>query len=266
MRKLIAATIALLACTHITVAQDTLPPTRGEVINIVEWDGGELPQVYERSEQLPFTQTDVTRLVASGFDALQIAQMIAERRYAGDASANGLIALKNNGVAPEIIQAVSKHALPPNRALNITFYLDFEGKSWAARKRYLYVIIPDGEIDRVFTADIGTILSGHWQHDTLLDTTDPLITRQVRRVTFSGTLPLKTYGKKDIYIFTSTNPSIHRIEDIPQMDQNKVSIFPITYPASSLHQDCRITIRHKQDAVLPDKWSLVDTSLECEWE
>jgi len=263
--KIITAILALFLSTSLANGADPLPPTRGEVINIVEWDGGELPKVYERSEQLPFTQTDVTRLVASGFDAAQIALMIAERRYVGDASANGLITLKENGVSPEIIQAVSKHALPPNRALNLTIQLEFEGTSWVARKRYLYIIVPAGELERVFTADIGTILSGHWQHDTLIDNTDPLLTRKIRQVTFSGTLPLKTYGEKEVRIFTSANPNIHHIEDIPKQDLKNVKTYTITYPASSIRQDCRIIVRHKQDAALANKWHLIDTHLECEW-
>lgn len=263
---IVASILGLFLLAPPATATDPLPPTRGEVINIVEWDGGELPQVYERSEQLPFTQTDVTRLVASGFETEQIAQMIAERRYVGDASANGLITLKNNGVAPEIIQAVSKHALPPNREMNFTIHLEFEGKSWSARKRYLYIIVPDGTIDRVFTADLSTVLSGHWHNDTLIDNTDPLLPRKIRRVTFSGTLPVKTYGQKEVRIFTSTNPSIRRVEDIPQSDHSEIKTFTINYPNSSLRQDCRITIRHKQDAILADKWQLIDTHLECEWE
>jgi hypothetical protein len=266
MKTIITSILALFTFTSFAAANDKLPPTRGPVINIVEWDGGELPQVYERSEQRPFTQTDVTRLVASGFETEQIANMIAERRYVGDASTNGLITLKNNGVASEIIQAVSKHALPPNRALSLTFHLEFEGKSGAARKRFLYVIVPDGTIDRIFTADLGTVLSGHWQHDTLIDNTDALLTRQIRRVTFSGTLPLKIYGQKEVRIFTSTHPGIHHLEDIPQSDRLGVKVYTINYPVSSVRQDFRLTIRHKQDALLADKWHLVDTHLECEWE
>lgn len=266
MKTVLTSLLALVISTGLANASDNLPPTRGQVINIVEWDGGQLPKVYERSAQMPFTQTDITRLVASGFDASLIAKMIAERRYVGDASATGLIALKNNGVAPEIIQAVSKHALAPNRAINLTIYLEFEGESRMARKRYLYIMMPDGEIDRVFTTDLGTILSGHWKNDTLIDNTDPLLPRQVRRIAFSGTLPLKTYGQKEVRIFTSTRPGIYHIKDIPQQDLASVKVYTIDYPTSSLRQDCRITVRHKQDALLTDKWHLVDTHLECEWE
>jgi hypothetical protein len=266
MKPITVSLFTLLIFSGAVYANDILPPTRGQVINIVEWDGGELPQVYERSDQMPFTQIDVTHLVASGFDTEQITRMIAERRYAGDASANGLIAMKNEGVDPQIIQAVSKHALPPNRALNLTFNLEFEGKAGSARKRYLYVMVPDGTIDRVFTADISGVLAGHWQNETLIDNTDPLLTRQIRRITFSGKLPLKSYGPKEVRIFASSHPGIHRLQDIPQPDLLAVHVFPIHYPARSLLQDCRVTIRHKQDALLADKWHLMDAYLECEWE
>jgi len=246
-------------------ARADLPPTRGAVINIVEWDGGELPQVYERSEQLPFTQSDLSRLARSGFEAPQIAQMISERRYVGDASASGLIALKNAGIPTEVIQAVSKHSLPPNRALNLTIQLEFEGNSWAARKRYLYVIIPDGKTERVFTADLESVLAGQWRHDVTVDHTDPLLPRKIRRITFVGSVPLKSYGVKPVRVFTSTRPGLRRAADIPEPDLADVNTYTIDYPVSSLLQDCRITIRYKQDAMLPETWQMVDTSLECEW-
>lgn len=266
MKTTTVTLLALFTFASAALAADSLPPTRGEVINIVKWDGGELPKVYERSEQLPFTQADVTRLAASGFEPGQIAQMIAERRYVGDASAAGLIALKNSGVSAEIIQAVSKHALPPNRALNMSVTFEFEGESRTARKSYLYIIIPDGDVDRVFTADLNTVLSGHWQQDTVVDNSDPLLPRKRRLVTFTGTLPLKTYGEKAVRIFTSSRPNIYAVDDIPARDRSGIAVFTIQYPVSSLRQDCRVLIRHKQDAMMTDKWQWVDTHLECEWD
>lgn len=247
-------------------AKQDLPPTRGQVINLIEWDGGELPAVYERSEQPPFTRDDLLRLVLSDFEPDEIAQMIAERRYAGDASADGLITLKNAGLAPEVIQAISKHALAPNQSLNLTVELAFEGNSWSARKRFLYILIPDGDIQRIFTTDLGTLLSGHWQNDTTVDATDPLLPRKVRNITFSGTIPLKTHGTKTISVFTSTRPGIRQIKDVPQQTLETVQTYEIDYPVSSPIQDCRVQIRYKQDAMLPDKWQMIDTHLQCEWK
>lgn len=258
--------ICVLTLSNADAARSDLPPTRGKVINLIEWDGGALPAIYERSEQPPFTRDDLFRLVLSDFEPDVITQMIAERRYAGDASADGLITLKNAGLAPEVIQAISKHALAPNQSLNLTINLVFEGNSWATRKRFLYILIPDGDIQRVFTTDLGTILSGQWKHDTTVDTTDPLIARKIRNITFSGSVPLKVHEKKMVRIFTSTRPDIRQIEDIPQTDLATIQIYEIDYPVSSPIQDCRVQIRYKQDAMLPDKWQMIDTHLECEWK
>ena len=41
------------------------PLARGEIFNIVDWDGGSLPRRYERSAQLPMSLEDVGKLSAS---------------------------------------------------------------------------------------------------------------------------------------------------------------------------------------------------------
>ena len=224
--------LVLMVMSTANAAQSDLPPTRGIVVNLVEWDGGELPAVYERTDQLPFTREDLLQLVQSDFKPDQIAQMVSERRYAGDASAEGLIELKKAGLESVVIQAISKHALAPNQSLNLTIYLTFDGQ---------------------------------WKRDTLIDATDPLIPRKIRRVTFSGTIPLKTHGSKTVRIFTSSRPGIHQIDEIPAIDLSRVQTYQMDYPVSSPIQDCRAYIRYKQDVVLPDKWHMIDTRMECEW-
>ena len=99
----------------------------GHVFNIIDWDGGELPKLYERSDQLPLTLEDVRKLSANKFGADAIVKMIQERRCACDASVDALVELKKAGVAQEVIQAVSLHSLAPNRALNLRIVMDFEG-------------------------------------------------------------------------------------------------------------------------------------------
>ena len=259
------ALFGLLVVSVASAEQSDLPPTRGIVVNLVEWDGGELPAVYERTAQLPFTREDVLQLVQSDFEPEQIALMISERRYAGDASAEGLIELKKAGFAPVVIQSISKHALAPNQSLDLTVDLTFDGTSQTARHRFLYIIIPDGEIERVFTADLNAVLAGQWQRDALIDATDPLLPRKIRRVTFSGTVPLKTHGDKTVRMFTSSRPGIHRIEEIPKTDLGRVQTYAMTYPVSSPIQDCRAYIRYERDVLLPDKWHMDAARMECEW-
>ncbi len=236
------------------------------VVNLVEWDGGKLPPVYERSDQLPLSAEDILRLSQGGFAPQQIVRMIQERRFAGDASADALIGLKRSGVAPEVLQALSLHALPPNRALNLTVELSFEGASREARRRYLYVILPDGPRERIFTADLSLVLAGRWRQDILADQTDPLLPRQIRRVTFSGEVPLKTYGPRQVTVLTSTRPDLYTSADIPEADRPGIQTYALDYPASSLRRDCLLQIRYKQDVAVPYKWHMVRSQLLCEWD
>ena len=244
----------------------------GYVFNIVDWDGGELPKLYERSEQLPLTLADVRKLSANQFGTDAIVKMIEERRCACDASVDALVGLKQAGVAPEVVQAVSLHSLAPNRALNLTVIIDFEGVggspvvSTQARKGYLYLIVPDGERERVFMGSLNTILGQKWQRDTMVDNTDLLLPKKVRRVAFAAAVPLKTHGAKKAMVFTSTTPDIYTAADIPATDRKGVQEFSFDYPASSLQRDCVLQVLYRQDNMLPDTWHLVRSHFECEWD
>ncbi|MDE3257306.1 MAG: hypothetical protein OYM47_05690 [Gemmatimonadota bacterium] len=240
-------------------------PTRGAVVNIVTWDGRNLPPIYERSDQLPLTLEDVVNLSRNDFDDEAIRRMVQERRFAGDASAGALIELKKAGVSQKVIQAISLHALPPNRALTLSIQLEFSGQSREARRRYLYVIIPDGPSERIFTADLGAVLAGNWRRDERLDLTDPLLPRRVRRITFADRVPLKTYGARTMRVFTSTKPDIFQSSDIPEADRAGIREFPFDYPVSSTLQDCRLQVRYREDVLLPYKWHMTGAHFQCEW-
>ena len=244
---------------------------RGVIYNIVDWDGGQLPRRYERSDQLPMSLEDVHKLSANKFSTAAIIKMIEERRCACDASADALVRLKKAGVAEQVLQAVSLHSLPPNRALGLTVSLDFEGLGGAAtvstqaRKGYLYLIVPDGDKERIFVGNLQTILARRWQRDELIDNTDLLLPKKVRRVTFASEFPLKTYGPKKVLIFTSTKPDIYTSADIPESDREGVQEFEFEYPAASLESQCRLQVLYRQDAVLANQWHLVRTNFQCEW-
>ena len=94
----------------------------GLIHNIVEWDGGTLPAVYERSDQLPMTLEDVRKLSASKFSEAAITRMLEQRRCACDASVDALVSLKKAGVSKGVIAAVSLHALRPNRSIELTIF------------------------------------------------------------------------------------------------------------------------------------------------
>ena len=247
------------------------PLARGEIINIVDWDGGALPRRYERSDQLPMSLEDVGKLSAGKFSVAAITKLLEERRCACDASVDALLALKQAGVAEEVIQAVSLHSLPPNRSIGLTISLDFEGLgnqavSSKARKGYLYLIVPDGDKERIFVGNLQAILAGHWQGDALVDQTDLLLPKKVRRVSFAAEVPLKTYGPKKALVFTSTKPDIYTSADIPEQDRAAVQEFEFDYPSSSLERICNLQVLYRQDAMLANRWHLERTHFQCEWD
>ena len=254
-----------------TVSQVMGLMEEGLVFNIVDWDGGQLPRRYERSDQLPMSLDDVRKLSANKFSTAAITKMLEERRCACDASADALVELKKAGVAEQVLQAVSLHSLPPNRAFGLTISLDFEGLGGAstvstqARKGYLYLIVPDGDKERVFMGNLQTILARRWQHDELVDNTDLLLSKKVRRVTFASEVPLKTYGPKKVLVFTSTKPDIYTSADIPETDREGVQEFEFEYPAASLENRCTLQVLYRQDSMLANRWHLVRTNFQCEW-
>jgi hypothetical protein len=250
----------------------TDPLAEGEIFNIVDWDGGALPRRYERSAQLPMALDDVRKLSDSKFSTAAIVKMLEERRCVCDASIDALVALKEAGVSEQVIQAVSLHSLPPNRSFGLAISLDFEGLggeagvSTSARKGYLYLIVPDGDKERVFIGNLQAILAGRWQRDALIDNTDLLLPKKVRRVTFAAEVPLKTYGPKKALVFTSTKPDIYTSADIPESDRAGVQEFEFEYPASSLERICNLQVLYRQDAMLANRWHLQRTHFQCEWD
>ena len=250
----------------------TDPLKEGTIINIVDWDGGPLPKrYYERSDQLPMSLEDVHKLSANKFSTDAIVKMIEERRCACDASADALVRLKKAGVAEQVLQAVSLHSLPPNRSFGLTISLDFEGLGGAAtvstqaRKGYLYLIVPDGDKERIFIGNLQTILARRWQRDEMIDNTNLLLPKKVRRITFASEIPLKTYGRKKALVLTSTKPDIYTSADIPEADREEMQEFEFEYPAASLENQCTLQVLYRQDAILANQWHLVRTNFQCEW-
>jgi hypothetical protein len=248
------------------------PLTEGRIYNIIDWDGGELPQRYERSDQLPLSLTDIRKLSANEFSDDAIVRMIQERRCACDASVDALVELKGAGVSERVIRAVSLHALAPNRSLHLVVTLDFEGLGGAAevssraRRGYLYLIVPDGDRERVFMADLQAVMAGSWHQDAMVDNTDLVLSRKVRRITFAAEIPLKEHGPRTALVFTSTRPNIFTSADIPAADRAGIQRYPFNYPSSSPLRICDLRALYRQDQLLPDQWHLVRTNFECEWD
>ena len=275
LAPVLAAALALAAAQTPQAPRTTpagrtavLPFPTGEVqtVNIVQWDSNQLPRIYERTDQLPLRDEEITKLSKAGFSSAQLVRMIEQRRCACDASAEGLIRLKQAGVAPEVVEAVSTHGLQPNRALDLLVTLDFTGESRQAREGFLYFFVDDGATTRVLTANIPELLARRNQHEELVDRSDILRARTVRRVVLPGQVPLKTYGKHKVLVAASASPTLTHPSQLTEAERRKAQLYEFDYPRASLQSLCRLTAGYKQDPVLAYKWGFVGSRFECEFD
>jgi hypothetical protein len=240
-------------------------PGQTQTVNVINWDSNSLPRIFQRSDQLPLTDEDITKLSKAGFATADLVKMIEQRRCTCDASADGLIRLKKQGVAKEVISAVSLHGLKPNRVLNLEIRLDFTGDGREARENFLYLFVDDGNITRVLTANIGDLLGRSNAHESMIDKSDILIARQVRRVVLPGDLPLKTYGRHNVLVVASARPTLTHPSQLTEDEKMRVQSYFFDYPRSSLQSVCRMTAGYKRDAVLTYRWHFVGSRFECEF-
>lgn len=256
---------ALVAQVAAQVPALPFPPGQVQTINIIQWDANALPKVYERSDQLPLTDEEVAKLAKAGFDAPQLVKMIEERRCACDASADGLIKLKSQGVPKEVLAAISRHALRPNRFLQLQVTLDFTGESTQARESFLYFFVEDGELTRVFSANLTDLLSRRYAHEQTVDRSDILLAKTVRRIQLAGEVPLKVYGKHRVLVAASASPTLSHPSQLTEAERAQAQAYELDYPRSSLQSLCRLTAGYKRDAVLAYKWRFMGSRFDCEW-
>jgi hypothetical protein len=241
-------------------------PAEGEArINIVSWDANALPKVFQRSDQPPLTDADLVKLVKAGFESAQLAKMIEERRCACDASADGLIRLKQQGVPSDVISAISLHTLAPNQALNLDVRIDFTGDSNEARENFLYLFFEDGDFTRVLTVSIADLLSRQHPHDEIIDRSDILISRKVRRIELPGEIPLKTYGSHRMMVVASARPTLTHPSQLTDQERSRSQVHTFDYPRSSIQNICRVTVGYKRDVVLSYRWHYMGSRIDCDW-
>jgi len=245
----------------------SFPPAapQGQPVNMAQWDSNALAPVYERSDQPPLTDGDLGKLSQAGFPPDQIVRLIAERQCACDASPEGLIRLKVAGVDPQVISAVSLHAMKPNEALNLEVTLDFSGESRRARNAYLYVFVDDGDLTRVMSTNIDELLRRPNAHETTVDTSDFLISRTVRRIVLPGQLALKTYGRHTLVVASSASPNLNHPSQLKAQDRAAAQVYQLDYPRASLQTSCRLSAAYRRDVEIVDRWRFLGSRFECEW-
>lgn len=241
------------------------PGAAGPAVNLVEWKAQELPKVFQRSEQLPVTSEELVKLAKAGFDTKQVVAMIEQRRCACDASPEALIQLKAQGVPAPVIDAVSLHALKPNRALQVQLTVDFSGQGAPPREGTLYVFVDDGAFTRMLSLPLAQAFSlpGARALDAV-DKSDPVVPRPVRRLVLSGDLPLKSYGRHRALVLALARPIAHPSQ-LTGAERAKARVVEFDYPRASLQSVCRIAAAFRNDPVTAGRWIPQATTFECEW-
>jgi hypothetical protein len=249
--------------TNVTVP--VFPTGPAQTVNIVNWDSNKLPPIFVKSDQLPLTDDEIIELSKGGFSAEDLVKMVGERRCLSDGSAAGMIKLKKAGVPMPVIAAMSTYGIKPNRELNLQLTFDFSGDSTEARQGYLYVFVDDGDIARVFTANINDLLKRRWPTEQMVDKSDLMITRTVRRIPLAGIIPLKSYGKHTVYVASSANPTITHPSQLSELDRRNAQVYSFDYPRTSLSNVCRLFAGYRRDPVLTYQWRYMGSRFECEW-
>ncbi len=201
--------------------------------------------------------------------------MIEERRCACDASADGLIRLKEQGVHKDVLSAISLHALKPNRALSFVLTVDVAGAPVPAgkpaanlkapRNAFLYFFIEDGKFTRVYSANLGELAQRRFRNESMTDQSDLVLVKEVRRIQLAGEIPLTTYGKHNVLVTTSANPAITHPSQLTEDERARGQTYTFDYPRASLQNVCRLNAAYQRDPMLAHKWDYAGSRFECEW-
>src|SRR5262249_49529084 len=139
------------------------------------------------------------------------------------------------------------------------------GKGNQARENYLYVFVDDGELTRTLSLNVADLLSRRNAYESMVDKSDLLLARQVRRIRLPGDIALKTYGRHRILVAASASPTLSHPSQLSEAERRNAQAYNFDYPRSSVQSVCRLTAGYKRDPVLDYRWHLTGSRFECEW-
>jgi hypothetical protein len=139
------------------------------------------------------------------------------------------------------------------------------GEGRRAKNAYVYIFVDDGDLTRVFSANIDDLLRRPNAHETTIDNSDFLIARTVRRIVLPGQLPMKTYGRHTLLVASSATPGLTHPSQLRLQDRANSQAYQLNYPRASLQSLCRLTAGFRRDAQIADRWRFAGSRFECEW-
>jgi hypothetical protein len=261
--------LASLLATAPRVPTTTVPFPTGstQTIHIVDWTGSNFPTTHPKTGQPPLSNADLVEMSQGGLGKDAIVHMIEERGCACDVSARALVRLKKAGVHDDVIAAASLQALPPNKAIDITVTVDFGLKDGIRKTQdSLYFFVDDVEFTRSFVVSTDELVTRRYPTEDLVDKSDPLLERVVRRVRFKGSVPLRSPGTHSLLVALSRNPSLSHPSELSTAERDAARVHTFTYPDASVRRDCRLHVAIDRDQVLDNRLLLRGSGFECEWD
>ena len=116
----------------------------------------------------------------AGIGDAVLEEMVRTRRLVDRASPDDLIRLKRAGAEDSLIAALSAHALPENRGVDLLLTVDVRSPHSLGTAPHLYVELWQSERDKkqdLAHADLGALMAGG---RTLEDRSDPLLKQRFR--------------------------------------------------------------------------------------
>ena len=271
---MVSAALALVGSLSFLPAQAKVPFTTvpfptgtAQTVHIVDWDASKFPTVNPKTGQSPLTNSDLVELSKGGLAADAIVHMLEERGCACDVSARALVRLKKSGVSGDVIAAASLQALPPNKTLDLVVTVDFALKDGVSSpKDVLYFFIDDVEYTRSFVVSASELMTRPFSSEQIVDKSDLLLDKVVRRVRFQGSVPLRSPGTHTLLVALSRNPGLSHPSELSRDEREQARVHTFSYPSSSIRRECRLQVGIDRDVVLDDKLTLKGSRFECEWD
>lgn len=260
-----------------TILVSTLGPSRPAwseslTIDLVQFQTSD-PEAFasmrRKSDSMPFTMTEIEKLSQAGIAERSLLEMVRTRGLLVVADADTLLRLKAGGATDALVAAVSAHALPPNRTLDLTIAVRLETPYSVGQAPHLYVEIVNldtKEQEAFLHSPLSQLLAQKWRVDVVEDRSDPLLPTRVRSLRVWGQVPIRRPGKLEIRLLVSKDPALTRLDGLSPGDQKDVRVFPIEYPPVSLSRACELQVELSRDALLRDHFNLGRTDVRCRWD
>lgn len=258
--------MASLASSPVPSTIVPFPTGTTQTIHIVDWDSSKFPVQNPRTAQPPLTNQDLMELSHAGMEPARIVSMLEERRCSCDVSARGLVRLKKAGVSEEIISAASLHALAPNKNLELDVNIDIAVKGGVSPKDFVYFFVDDVEYTRAFVVSVADLMARRYASEQLIDRSDVLLEKAVRRVHFRGAVPLRSPGTHTLLVAMSRRPAVAHPAELSPAEMERARIHTFEYPSSSVQRECRLQVGVERDEMLEDRLALRGSRFECEWD